>query len=92
MTGVFKDLSNKTKFGILFTKHYASIYRDFVRDDHYRSVSATAVTVQIYTVTTIVSVTVQYLHFCNCEDILTLLAMYAQEAKNQLVGMQLVAA
>lgn len=55
MTGVFKDLANKTKFGTLFTKHYRAIYRDFVRDDHYRSVSATAVTVQIYTVTTIVS-------------------------------------
>ena len=54
MTGVFKDLANKTKFGTLFTKHYRAIYRDFVRDDHYRSVSATAVTVQIYTVTTIV--------------------------------------
>ena len=57
MTGVFKDLENKTKFAILFTKHYTAIYREFVRDDHYRSASATAVSVQLYTVTTIV---------CNC--------------------------
>lgn len=55
MSGVFKDLENKTKFAIFFTKHYQALYRDFVRDDHYRSVSATAVTVQIYTVTSVVS-------------------------------------
>lgn len=55
MSGVFKDMSSKLKFGILFTRHYSAIYADFVRDDHYRSVSATAVTVQIYTVTTVVS-------------------------------------
>ncbi|KAF6024218.1 UBR2 [Bugula neritina] len=46
MTGVFKDVESKTQFAILLTKHYIDLYRDFVRDDHYRTVSATAVTVQ----------------------------------------------
>jgi len=56
MTGVFKDVESKTQFAILLTKHYIDLYRDFVRDDHYRTVSATAVTVQVYTVTPIVCI------------------------------------
>lgn len=59
MAGVFTDMYYKCEFAKLFTKHYGRIYHDFSRDDHYRTVSVTSVTVQIYTVTTIAKVLIE---------------------------------
>ncbi|XP_021345433.1 E3 ubiquitin-protein ligase UBR2-like isoform X2 [Mizuhopecten yessoensis] len=53
MAGVLMDLECKKQFAILFTKHYATLVRDFIRDDHYRSVSITSLSVQIFTVPTL---------------------------------------
>ncbi|XP_060067571.1 E3 ubiquitin-protein ligase UBR2-like isoform X1 [Ylistrum balloti] len=53
MAGVLMDLECKKQFAILFTKHYPTLVRDFIRDDHYRSVSITSLSVQIFTVPTL---------------------------------------
>ncbi|XP_067943651.1 E3 ubiquitin-protein ligase UBR2-like isoform X2 [Watersipora subatra] len=81
MTGVFKDVENKTLFAILFTKHYGAIYEKFVRDDHYRIASATVVTVQIYTVTTIVKVLIEKHHLI--EVILRTILKESEKWKNE---------
>ncbi|XP_058471362.1 E3 ubiquitin-protein ligase UBR1 isoform X1 [Solea solea] len=43
----------KKQFAIEFTKHYTQLQKDFIKDDHERSVSITALSVQIFTVPTL---------------------------------------
>ncbi|KAF3844844.1 hypothetical protein F7725_008007 [Dissostichus mawsoni] len=43
----------KRLFAIEFTKHYKQLQRDFIVDDHERSISITALSVQIFTVPTL---------------------------------------
>lgn len=39
----------------LFLQHYKQLQKDFISDDHERSISITALSVQIFTVPTLVS-------------------------------------
>ncbi|XP_053191479.1 E3 ubiquitin-protein ligase UBR1 isoform X1 [Scomber japonicus] len=43
----------KRLFAIEFTKHYQQLQKDFINDDHERSISITALSVQIFTVPTL---------------------------------------
>uniref|UniRef100_A0AAV2JE81 E3 ubiquitin-protein ligase n=1 Tax=Knipowitschia caucasica TaxID=637954 RepID=A0AAV2JE81_KNICA len=43
----------KRLFAIEFTKHYKQLQKDFIHDDHERSISITALSVQIFTVPTL---------------------------------------
>ncbi|XP_071354990.1 E3 ubiquitin-protein ligase UBR1 isoform X2 [Trachinotus anak] len=43
----------KRLFAIEFTKHYKQLQKDFINDDHERSISITALSVQIFTVPTL---------------------------------------
>uniref|UniRef100_A0A7N8X0Y5 E3 ubiquitin-protein ligase n=1 Tax=Mastacembelus armatus TaxID=205130 RepID=A0A7N8X0Y5_9TELE len=43
----------KRLFAIQFTKHYKRLQKDFINDDHERSISITALSVQIFTVPTL---------------------------------------
>ncbi|KAG9336563.1 hypothetical protein JZ751_002910 [Albula glossodonta] len=43
----------KRLFAIEFTKHYKQLQKDFISDDHERSISVTALSVQIFTVPTL---------------------------------------
>ncbi|XP_035281219.1 E3 ubiquitin-protein ligase UBR1 isoform X2 [Anguilla anguilla] len=43
----------KRLFAIEFTKHYKQLQNDFINDDHERSISVTALSVQIFTVPTL---------------------------------------
>ncbi|XP_040916082.1 E3 ubiquitin-protein ligase UBR1 [Toxotes jaculatrix] len=43
----------KRLFAIEFTKHYMQLQKDFINDDHERSISITALSVQIFTVPTL---------------------------------------
>uniref|UniRef100_UPI003AAB0406 E3 ubiquitin-protein ligase UBR1 isoform X1 n=1 Tax=Centroberyx gerrardi TaxID=166262 RepID=UPI003AAB0406 len=43
----------KRLFAIEFTKHYKQLQKDFISDDHERSISITALSVQIFTVPTL---------------------------------------
>uniref|UniRef100_A0A1A8DB74 E3 ubiquitin-protein ligase n=1 Tax=Nothobranchius kadleci TaxID=1051664 RepID=A0A1A8DB74_NOTKA len=47
------DAEFKRLFAIEFTKHYMQLQRDFINDDHDRSISITALSVQIFTVPTL---------------------------------------
>ncbi|XP_048259504.1 E3 ubiquitin-protein ligase UBR2-like isoform X2 [Haliotis rufescens] len=61
MAGALMDQECKKLFAGIFTKHYATVMKDFIRDDHYRSVSITCISVQIFTVPTLArSLIVEY--------------------------------
>ncbi|XP_028170096.1 E3 ubiquitin-protein ligase UBR1 [Ostrinia furnacalis] len=47
------DYSTKKAMAILFTKNYASILKDFIRDDHDHSFSISSLSVQLYTTPTL---------------------------------------
>ncbi|CAH0663514.1 unnamed protein product [Chilo suppressalis] len=47
------DYSTKRTMAILFTKNYASILKDFIRDDHDHSFSISSLSVQLYTTPTL---------------------------------------
>ncbi|CAG9782491.1 unnamed protein product [Diatraea saccharalis] len=49
----FMDYSTKRSMAILFTKNYASILKDFIRDDHDHSFSISSLSVQLYTTPTL---------------------------------------
>ncbi|XP_064603615.1 E3 ubiquitin-protein ligase UBR2-like isoform X2 [Liolophura sinensis] len=53
MSGVLLDQECKKQFAAMFTKQYATLMKDFIQDDHYRSVSITSISVQIFTVPTL---------------------------------------
>uniref|UniRef100_A0A3P8XWC1 E3 ubiquitin-protein ligase n=1 Tax=Esox lucius TaxID=8010 RepID=A0A3P8XWC1_ESOLU len=52
----------KRLFAIEFTKHYMQLQKDFILDDHERSISITALSVQIFTVPTLAR---QLIEECN---------------------------
>ncbi|XP_034051112.1 E3 ubiquitin-protein ligase UBR1 isoform X2 [Thalassophryne amazonica] len=47
------DVDFKRLFAIEFTQHYKHLQKDFINDDHERSISITALSVQIFTVPTL---------------------------------------
>nr|XP_046268930.1 E3 ubiquitin-protein ligase UBR1 isoform X2 [Scatophagus argus] len=47
------DTEFKRLFAIEFTKHFKQLQKDFINDDHERSISITALSVQIFTVPTL---------------------------------------
>uniref|UniRef100_A0A182W515 E3 ubiquitin-protein ligase n=1 Tax=Anopheles minimus TaxID=112268 RepID=A0A182W515_9DIPT len=53
ISGMLMDYDNKKQLAITFTKHYASLMQDFIRDDHYHSFSIVSLSVQLFTVPTI---------------------------------------
>ncbi|XP_028995354.1 E3 ubiquitin-protein ligase UBR1 [Betta splendens] len=56
------DTEFKKLFAIEFTKHYKQLQKDFINDDHERSISITALSVQIFTVPTLAR---QLIEECN---------------------------
>ncbi|KAF7658034.1 hypothetical protein LDENG_00018910 [Lucifuga dentata] len=50
---LFMETEFKRLFAIEFTKHYKQLQKDFIGDDHERSISITALSVQIFTVPTL---------------------------------------
>ncbi|XP_035910320.1 E3 ubiquitin-protein ligase UBR1 isoform X2 [Anopheles stephensi] len=53
ISGMLMDYDNKKLLAITFTKLYASLMQDFIRDDHYHSFSIVSLSVQLFTVPTI---------------------------------------
>uniref|UniRef100_UPI00358E1268 E3 ubiquitin-protein ligase UBR2 n=1 Tax=Myxine glutinosa TaxID=7769 RepID=UPI00358E1268 len=53
MSSVLMDMEYKRNFGMLFAKNYVRLQKDFMEDDHERSVSVTALSVQLFTVPTL---------------------------------------
>uniref|UniRef100_A0A182R7J8 E3 ubiquitin-protein ligase n=1 Tax=Anopheles funestus TaxID=62324 RepID=A0A182R7J8_ANOFN len=53
ISGMLMDYDNKKQLAITFTKLYASLMQDFIRDDHYHSFSIVSLSVQLFTVPTI---------------------------------------
>ncbi|XP_058255493.1 E3 ubiquitin-protein ligase UBR1 isoform X2 [Hemibagrus wyckioides] len=47
------DTEYKRQFAMKFTEHYKQLQEDFIRDDHERNISVTALSVQIFTVPTL---------------------------------------
>ncbi|XP_007553185.1 E3 ubiquitin-protein ligase UBR1 isoform X1 [Poecilia formosa] len=56
------DSDFKRLFAIEFTRHYKQLQKDFISDDHERSISITALSVQIFTVPTLAR---QLIEECN---------------------------
>ncbi|XP_047466918.1 E3 ubiquitin-protein ligase UBR1 [Mugil cephalus] len=50
---ILMETEFKRFFAIEFTKHYMQLQKDFINDDHERSISITALSVQIFTVPTL---------------------------------------
>ncbi|XP_078462123.1 E3 ubiquitin-protein ligase UBR2 isoform X2 [Lampetra planeri] len=59
MSSLLLDLEYKRRFAIQFTKNYQRLQKDFMEDDHERSVSVTALSVQIFTVPTLAQELIQ---------------------------------
>jgi E3 ubiquitin-protein ligase UBR2 len=53
ISGMLMEYENKKELAINFTKVYANIMQDFLRDDHYHSNSVVSLSVQLFTVPTI---------------------------------------
>uniref|UniRef100_A0A1B0DIL8 E3 ubiquitin-protein ligase n=1 Tax=Phlebotomus papatasi TaxID=29031 RepID=A0A1B0DIL8_PHLPP len=53
ISGMLMEYENKKKFAVVFTKLYASIMQDYIRDDHDHSFSIVSMSVQLFTVPTI---------------------------------------
>uniref|UniRef100_A0A7N6BZ26 E3 ubiquitin-protein ligase n=1 Tax=Anabas testudineus TaxID=64144 RepID=A0A7N6BZ26_ANATE len=61
-SSMLMDTEFKRLFAIEFTKHYKQLQKDFINDDHERSISITALSVQIFTVPTLAR---QLIEECN---------------------------
>lgn len=55
MSSLLMDLKYKKLFAIRFAKNYQQLQKDFMEDDHERAVSVAALSVQLFTVPTLVS-------------------------------------
>ncbi|CDQ96767.1 unnamed protein product [Oncorhynchus mykiss] len=55
MSSLLMDLKYKKLFAIQFAKNYRRLQTDFMEDDHERVVSVTSLSVQLFTVPTMVS-------------------------------------
>lgn len=53
ISGMLKEYSNKKALAKVFTKHYPSVMKDFIRDDHDHSFSIASLSVQTFTVPTL---------------------------------------
>ncbi|KAK2843429.1 hypothetical protein Q7C36_011644 [Tachysurus vachellii] len=52
-SSLLMDTEYKRQFAMKFTEHYKQLQEDFIRDDHERNISITALSVQIFTVPTL---------------------------------------
>lgn len=53
ISGMLMEYENKKLLSVMFTKLYANLMQDFIRDDHYHSFSIVSLSVQLFTVPTI---------------------------------------
>ncbi|XP_058445563.1 E3 ubiquitin-protein ligase UBR1-like [Malaya genurostris] len=53
ISGMLMEYNNKKALAVMFTKLYANLMQDFIRDDHYHSFSIASLSVQLFTVPTI---------------------------------------
>uniref|UniRef100_A0A182N0G2 E3 ubiquitin-protein ligase n=1 Tax=Anopheles dirus TaxID=7168 RepID=A0A182N0G2_9DIPT len=53
ISGLLMEYGNKKLLATTFTRQYASLMQDFIRDDHYHSFSIVSMSVQLFTVPTI---------------------------------------
>lgn len=53
ISGMLMEYDNKKALSVMFTKLYANLMQDFIRDDHYHSFSVVSLSVQLFTVPTI---------------------------------------
>ncbi|XP_062536364.1 E3 ubiquitin-protein ligase UBR1 [Armigeres subalbatus] len=53
ISGMLMEYENKKALSVMFTKLYANLMQDFIRDDHYHSFSIVSLSVQLFTVPTI---------------------------------------
>ncbi|GAB0094295.1 E3 ubiquitin-protein ligase [Sergentomyia squamirostris] len=53
ISGMLMEYENKKKLSVVFTKLYASVMQDYIRDDHDHSFSIVSLSVQLFTVPTI---------------------------------------
>lgn len=53
ISGMLMEYANKKSLAVVFTKLYANLMQDFIRDDHYHSFSIISLSVQLFTVPTI---------------------------------------
>ncbi|RZF37437.1 hypothetical protein LSTR_LSTR013673 [Laodelphax striatellus] len=60
ISGMLMEYESKKAFAIVFTKHYASVMKDFIRDDHDHSFSVASLAVQIFTVPTLAHYLIAY--------------------------------
>ncbi|XP_060531062.1 E3 ubiquitin-protein ligase UBR2 [Cylas formicarius] len=67
IAGMLLEYENKKTLAKLFTKNYAQIMKDFIRDDHEHSYSISSLAVQLYTVPTLAQ------HLIENDDVLFIL-------------------
>ncbi|XP_058811002.1 E3 ubiquitin-protein ligase UBR1 isoform X2 [Topomyia yanbarensis] len=53
ISGMLMEYNHKKELAVMFTKLYANLMQDFIRDDHYHSFSIASLSVQLFTVPTI---------------------------------------
>lgn len=53
ISGMLMEYSSKKALGKVFTRHYGSVMKDFIRDDHDHCFSIASLSVQIFTVPTL---------------------------------------
>lgn len=53
ISGMLMEYENKRYLADVFTKHYPELMQEFIRDDHFHSISVVSLSVQLYTVPTI---------------------------------------
>ncbi|XP_055680876.1 E3 ubiquitin-protein ligase UBR1 [Lutzomyia longipalpis] len=53
ISGMLMEYENKKKLAVVFTKLYASVMQDYIRDDHDHSFSIVSLSVQLFTVPTV---------------------------------------
>lgn len=53
ISGLLMEYENKKLLADVFTKHYPELMQEFIRDDHFHSISIVSLSVQLYTVPTI---------------------------------------
>lgn len=67
ISGMLMEYESKKAFAKIFTKHYGSVLKDFMRDDHDHSFSIASMSVQVFTVPTLAHYLIAY------EDVLFVL-------------------
>lgn len=53
ISGMFMEYENKKAFAKIFTNHYGTVLKDFIRDDHDHSFSIASLSIQMFTVPTL---------------------------------------